>query len=57
MTFEYTRCTTFQGADCDADRCLVVVKCKGNLAVGTQAAKRFGVDRFILRKLNELEVR
>jgi len=43
--------------DCNTNHCLVVVKVRERLAVGKQAAKKFGVDRLNLRKLWELEVR
>jgi len=39
MAVEYTRCTKFQGADCDTDHYLVAVKSRERLAVGTQAAQ------------------
>jgi len=45
MVFKYTQCTIFQGS-CDTDPCLVAVK-----------AQKFNVERFNLKKLNELEVR
>jgi len=43
---------SFRGA-----HCLVVAKVKESLAVSKQAAQKFDVERFNLRKLNELEVR
>ena len=45
---------SFRGADCDTDRCLVVVKLKESLAVCKQAAQKFEGERFNLRKLNDL---
>jgi len=36
---------------------LVAAKVKERMAVSKQAAQQFGVERFNLRKLNELEVR
>jgi len=45
------------GAECDADRYLVVAKVRERLAVGKQTAQMFDRERFNLRKLNELEVR
>jgi hypothetical protein len=47
----------FRGADCDTYHYLVVAKFRESLAVTKQAAQKFDVERFILRKLNELEVR
>ena len=48
---------SFRGADCDTDHYLVVAEVKERLAVSKQAAQKFHVERFNLRKLNELEVR
>ena len=47
----------FRGADCDTYHCLVVAKVRERLGVSKQAAQRFDVERFNLRKLNELVVR
>jgi hypothetical protein len=46
-----------RGADCDTVHYLVVAKVKERLSVRKQAAWNFDVERFNLRKLNELEVR
>ena len=46
----------FRGADCDTDHCLVVAKVKERLAVSKQAAQKFDVAIFYLRKLSKLEV-
>ena len=43
-----------RGVDCDTDHYLVV---RERLAVSEQAAQKFDMERFNLRKLNELEVR
>jgi len=43
--------------DCDTDHYMVVAKVRERLAVSKQAAQKFDVERFNLRKLNELEVR
>jgi len=47
----------FKAADCDADYYLVVAKVRERLAVSKQKAQKFNVERFKLRKLNELEIR
>jgi len=48
---------SFRAADHDIDQYLVVAKVRERLAVSKQAAQRFHVERFNLRKLNELQVR
>jgi predicted lipase len=42
---------------CDTDHYLVVENVTDRLAISKQAAQNFDVERFNLRKLNELEVR
>jgi hypothetical protein len=46
-----------RGADCDTDHCLVAAKYRKRLALSKQASQKFDVERFNLRKLNELEAR
>ena len=48
---------SFRGADCDADRYLVIAKVRERLTVGKQAAQSFDRQGFNLRKLKELENR
>ena len=47
----------FRGANYDTDHYLVIAKVRERLAVGKQAVQRFDRQRFMLRKLNEPEVR
>jgi len=44
-------------ADCNTGHYLVVAKVTERLAVSKQAAQKFDVERFNLRKLTDLEVR
>jgi hypothetical protein len=55
MAFNYTRCSKFQGVAFDTDHYPVVAKMRERLAVSKQAAQKFDVERFYLRKLNELK--
>jgi len=45
---------SFREAGCDTDHYLVVAKVRERLAASKQAAEKFDVERFNLRKLNEL---
>jgi hypothetical protein len=46
---------TFRAADCDTDHYLVVAKVRERLAMNKQRSHRFHMDRFNLKKLNEVE--
>ena len=48
---------SFREAECDTDQYLVFAKDRKSLAGSKQAAQNFDVERFNLRKLNELDVR
>ena len=48
---------SFRVANCDNDHYHVVAKVRKRLAVCKQAAQKFDVERFNLRKLNKLELR
>jgi len=43
---------SFRGAGCDTDHYLVIAKVRERLAVSKQAAQKFDVEGFNLRKLN-----
>jgi hypothetical protein len=46
---------SFRSADCDSDNYLVVAKARERLAVNKQISRRFNIDRFNLKKLNDVE--
>jgi len=48
---------SFRQVDCDTDHYLVVANVREKLTASKQAGQKFDVERFNLRKLNELEVR
>jgi hypothetical protein len=48
---------SFRGADCDSDHYLVVARVRERLAVGKQLVKKMDVERFNVKKLNEVEVK
>jgi hypothetical protein len=45
---------SFRAADCDTDHCLVVANVGERLAVNKQSSHRFHMERFSLKKLNEV---
>jgi hypothetical protein len=46
---------SFRAADCDSDYYLVVAKVRETLAVDKQRSQRFHMERFNLKKLNDVE--
>jgi hypothetical protein len=46
---------SFRAADCDSDHYLVVAKFRERLAVNKQRSQRFDLERFNLKKLNDVE--
>jgi hypothetical protein len=46
---------SYRAADCDTDLYLVVAKVGERLAVNKQRSHRFHMERFNLKKLNEVE--
>jgi hypothetical protein len=44
-----------RAADCDPDHSLVVAKVRERLAVNKQRSQRFNMERFNLKKLNDVE--
>jgi hypothetical protein len=48
---------SFRAADCDTDHYLAVAKVRERLAVSKQATYNFHMERFNLKKLNELEAK
>jgi hypothetical protein len=48
---------SFRAADCDSDHCQVVAKVWEKLAVNKQRSHRFHMERFNLKKLNDVELK
>jgi hypothetical protein len=46
---------SFRAADCDTDYYLVVAKIRERIAVNKQGSHTFNMERFNLKKLNEIE--
>jgi hypothetical protein len=46
---------SYRAADCDTDHYLVVLKVRERLTVSKQGLYRFHMERFNLKKLNEIE--
>jgi hypothetical protein len=46
---------SFKAADCDSDHYLVVAKVRERIAVNKQRSQRFDMERFNLKKLNDVE--
>jgi hypothetical protein len=46
---------SFRAADCDSDHYLVVAKVRERLAVNKQGSQRSDMERFNLKKLNDVE--
>jgi hypothetical protein len=57
MTFKYVRCLILRGAEFDTDHYLVVAKLRERISVNKQARQKFDLERFDLKKLDDIEVK
>jgi hypothetical protein len=48
---------SYRAANCDTDHCLVVAKAMERLAVNKQRSQRIHMERFNLKKLNEVDAK
>jgi hypothetical protein len=48
---------SFRGACCDTDHYLLVTKVRKRLSVSKQVLQKFDMERFNLKKLNDMEVK
>jgi hypothetical protein len=49
--------SSFRGADCGTDHCLVVAKLRERISVSKGTRQNSDLERFDLKKLNDVEVK